>query len=473
MKRPDYSRLLKILATTAVGTIIFGAAVTIRTAVFDTDGGLASAACFVLSMLLGYLSGGVFLSRIPIFVIKASASKSIKFVTFMLNRRDAAYSSSVFVAWALMLLPVLAEFFISIRLGIFRTVFEVIVAIAVYVMALKHSQFNFSQILTDRAAYAGFFILAACLEVLVFFDKIAYLKPLLLVFSYFFILAYLLIRNQEDIDSNIFDKKHIEKSILPRNLRRLNTFWVCVLFLAVLLLFNLKPLIIFLLILLEKISIYIVSAFLWLIDHLLQEGNLQQGGAADLSNFFGTGPEIIHPLKNLISNVIRDVIILYILYRLLLLLKRWIPGLLLKAFSLIKKLFFIKNGKKVLATSDYSDETETVKPIREDDQRRSLKKKMRKSRRTLNSISDPVEKVRYMYALILTMLPMLGVRTEQSDTTADILKKAAAAADISDDFSPLTGIYNQVRYGEQIPGGDVLAAAADHFDKAVEVIGQK
>jgi hypothetical protein len=474
MKRPDYSVLLKILATAAVAAVIYAVAVTVRTAVFDVDGGLTSAACFVMTMFLGYWAGGVFLSRIPIFVIKASVSKFVRFTSFMLNQRNAAYSSSAFVAWALMLIPVLATFFISIQQGIFRAVFEVLVAILVYVMALKHSQFNFSQIMTNHIAYTGFIILAICLEVLSFFNKIAYLKPLLFAFSYFFILAYLLIKNQEDIDSNIFDKKHIEKSILPRNLRRFNSLWVCVLFLTVILLFNLKPLIIFLLQLFVKISVYIVAAFLWLIGHILpQSSTTQQSGSAAESDLFGTGTELIQPLRNLISNVLRNAILLYVLYRLMLLFKKWIPGLVLKAFNLIKKLFAVKKGGNILETSDYSDETETVKPIRDSEQKRYLKKKMRKSRRTLGRISDPVEKVRYMYALILTMLPMLGVRAEQSDTTADILKKTAMAADITDDLSPLTGIYNQVRYGEKIPDGNALATAEDHFGKAVEVIGQR
>lgn len=474
MKRPDYSVLLKILATAAVVLVIYAAAATVRTAVFGTDGGLASVAYFVITMLLGYMAGVVLLGRIPKFAIKASVLKPVKFLSFMLNLGDAAYSASAFVAWIIALLPVLAAFFIFIRHGIYRTAFEMIAAIIIYSVALRYSQSNFSQILNNRNVYAGFITLALCLELLYILENLAYLKPWLLAISYFFILIYLLIKNQEDIDNNIFDKKHIEKSILPRNLRRLNTFWVCVLFLAIVLLFNLKPLAIFLLQLLIKISIYLAAAFMWLSGHLLQSSDgAQQLGSGGGLGFFGAGIEIIQPFKNLITNAFRNAVALYIFYRLLLLLIRWVPGLALRVFNLIKKLFAFKKGENTLETTDYSDESEMVRPIHKIEQSRHLNKRIRKSRRTLKSISDPAEKVRYMYASIMEMLPMLGIRAEQSDTTADILKKTAAAVDISSELSPFTGIYNQVRYGDKIPDGEVLVKAEGHFDKTVEVIGQK
>ena len=474
MKRPDYSILLKMLAIAAVTAVIYVVAVMIRAAVFGMDGGFASVAYFVITLFFGYFTGRALLSRAPVFAIKASTLKPVKFLSFMLNLRDAACSISAFAAWALILLPVLSTLLIFHQLGIFRTVFEAIVAIIGYAAVLKYSQPAFSQIMKDFTAYTGFFTMAVCLEMLNFFDKIAYLKPWLLAISYFFILVYLLVRNQEDIDSNIFDKKHIEKSILPGNLRRLNSFWVCMLFLAIVLLFNLKPLVMLLLRLLIKISIYVAAAFMWLIGHFFQSSDgTQQSGSPGTFGFFGTGAEIIRPFGNLISSVFRNAILLYVIYRFLRLFIKRVPGLALKLLNLVRKLFAIKKGGNAPETMDYSDETETVKPVHEDNPVRHLKKKMNRSRRTLKSISDPVEKIRYMYASIMAMLPMLGIRTELSDTTADILKKTTASVDISNELSPLTVIYNQVRYGGKVPDSEAMAKAEGHFDKVVEVIGQK
>ncbi len=474
MKRPDYSAALKILAAVAAATVINALALTIRTAVFGPGGEMVPVFCLIITMLSGYLAGRLFLSRIPLFAIRASTWKPLKFVSFMLHLRDAAYLASVFVAWILIFFPILAALLVFIRLGIFRTLFEIITVMIGYVAALRYSQRNFSQIMTDRAAISGFIILALCLEMQNFFNKMAYLKPWLLAFSYFFILAYLLIKNQEDIDSNIFDKKHIEKSILPKNLRRLNTFWACVVFLAVILLFNLKPLVIFLLQLLGKVLVYIITAYLWLFNLIKTPvTSTNQDGSTGGIGFFGAGAERIHPYENLILNVFRNAVILYMVYRFLLLCIKWAPVLALKVAGLIKKLFSLKKGENAIETADYCDETETVRPMHEIDQRRHLQKKLKKSIRTLNSISDPVKKVRYMYAFIMTMLPMLGIHAEQSDTTADILKKTAVAIDVSNELSPLTGIYNQVRYGGKIPDDEALMKAEGHFDKAVEVIGQK
>ena len=98
---------------------------------------------------------------------------------------------------------------------------------------------------------------------------------------------------------------------------------------------------------------------------------------------------------------------------------------------------------------------------------------MRKSRRGLKDISDPVERVRHMYSAILHMLPLLGVQRDLSDTTMELLQKTTLSEKVSRELSLFTEIYNQVRYGDKVPDTCMLAEAERHFDKAVEVIEQK
>jgi hypothetical protein len=474
VKRPLYSALLKILATSAIGAFLYAVVLTLRAALFGTAGGFLPAAGFALAMGFGYLAGRRLLRSTPPFAIRISAARPVKFVLFMLGAKDAAGSVAAVTAWLLALLPLLAAFLAFAGSGFLRLPFELFVVILAYATALKHSLQPFSRIMSNYKAYAGFVFLALCLESLHFLESISYLRPWLLVISYYYILIYLLAKNQEDIDSNIFDKKHIEKSILPRNLRRFNTFWVCMLFLAVVLLFNLKPVIIWLLRLAAQISVFIISAVFWLASLLFTPtSTMESGGAATDPGFFGAAVEAIRPLQNLLSNTVKNAVLFYLAYRLLLSLAKWIPVLLRKLAEQIRRLFSFRKGEHSYETADYSDETETVKPVQEQEQKRSLKKKMKKSSRTLKGITDPVERVRFMYGSILSMLPLLGVRTEQSDTTADILKKASVSPQISDELAPFTGIYNCVRYGEQVPDGAALQRAEGHFDKAVEVLDGK
>lgn len=468
LKRPGYSVLLKILASAAVGSFLYAAAVTIRTVVFSKDGGLPAAVIFLLTLLMGHFAGGIFLGKTPAFAIKASVFKPVKFLSFMLELKDTAYSVSAAVAWALISVPLLLTGIIYSQAGSFRMIFELFAAALAYSAALKQSQLSFPRIMSNVAAYTGFAVLALALETMNLLKSVAYLKPWVLAISYFFILAYFILKNQEEIDKNIFDKKHIEKSILPRNLRRFNTFWVSIIFVVLLLVFNLQPIVVKLLKLFITLSLYFAAAIGWILDHIFHFGSVpRQSGAVNPNDFFGSTAETIHPLKNLISNILKYSVMMYLAYRLLLLMGKGIPGLIKKISKLLEKLFHIKQGKNSFETTDYSDVTETVKPMRESEQRRQLKKKIRRSSRAIKSITDPVEKVRAMYASILNILPECGIRPEQSDTTAEILKKASVSSDISSELSPFTGIYNQVRYGEQIPDAGILTAAEGHYNKAV------
>lgn len=475
MNLPGRFLSLKILAAAAMSMLVYAGTVTLRTALFNMDGGFFSLLLFVAILFLGHLAGWLFWGKTPVFASHMANVKFIRLLSFMLHIKDGARFIAALAAWSVILLPLLTSLLAYRSYGIWRILFEVLLAMIAFSMSLKYSRLASTQILHNAAAYTGFIILAVCLEIPYFLSRLAYLRPWLFVTSYFFILAYLIIKNQEDIDSNIFDKKHVEKSILPKNLRRFNTLSVCVVFLAIILFFNLKPIIIYILQLLGKLIVLIIYGVLWILKNILpsQEAAEHGGSAAQNFDFFMKDTEIINPFKNLINNIIKNFVILYLTYRILLSLVRKLPGFVRKIVELIKRLLCIKKGEKSFETMDYSDETETLKPAHENDNKRKLKKKMRKNRRDLRNISDPVERVRYMYFSILHMLPLLGVQSNKYDTTMDILRKTEASGKVSKELSPFTTIYNQVRYGDKVPDTGMLAEAEEHFGKAVEVFGQK
>ncbi len=473
MKFPVRFTLLKILAVSAAGIAFYSGTVTVRVVLFGIDGGLFSFLLFACILLSGHLAGGIFLSETPGFALKTAKTKSAGFLSFMLHIKNGARFMSAAAAWLIVLLPILASWAIYNRYGVWRVVFEAFIAAIAYGMALKHSQLAFMQIMGNATVYTGFIVLAVCLEIPYFKSDMTYLRPWLYAASYLFIFTYLILRNQEDIDSNIFDKKHIEKSILPKNLRRFNTLSVCVVFLAVVLFFNLKPVILYMLHILGRFVMVAASGILWLMSLLFpqQEFVPQAGEAPQAFSFFGNAVEPVRPFRNLMYNIAKNFVILYAAYRLLLIAVRRFPALVRKISGLIKKLLSLQKGSAPFENSDYSDEAETVKPVRE--QRRQVRKRLKGSRKDLKSITDPVDRVRYMYASLLVMLKLAGIRAEKSDTAAEILKKSISSGFILNELVPFTTIYNQVRYGGRIPDKEMLIRAEGLFNGVADEIRRK
>jgi hypothetical protein len=216
-----------------------------------------------------------------------------------------------------------------------------------------------------------------------------------------------------------------------------------------------------------KLALLLAQFFLWIISQIfpLQEHAQQKHSA--MQNFgMGTGP--VDPLRNLLGNIVKNFVLLYVAYRLVLAALRRLPGLVHRIPELLRKLFSIQRGKSISENSDYSDVTETVRPVR--GQERRVKKLVRRNRRSLAGISDPVERIRYMYASLLGLLPSVDIQHISSDTTLEILGKTARRPDISGELSPFTDIYNQVRYGGEIPDGSELQKAQRHYGRACEAI---
>ena len=474
MKLPGRFILLRILAAVAIGAFVYAGAVTLRAVLFDADGGLFALLLFAIIVLSGNIAGWYFWKKTPKFAVRLVSSKFASFLHFMLHVKNGINLTMSVAAWSAMLIPLLATLLIYRKAGLWRILFEMLLTVVAYIMSLKHSSMSSMQILQKNQVYTGFFVMAVCLETTYFIKNIAYLRPWLFAACYYFILAFLITRNQEDIDSNIFDKKHVEKSILPRNLRRFNTYSVCVVFLVILLFFNFKKVVSAILQFILKLIFYIMKGFLWLMSALLpiQQGASQGGGSQQEMGFFGEGIALINPFKNLLANTVKYFVIIYISYRLLVFLWRKIPKLVRRVVEWIKRLLSIKKGSDLPDTEDYKDETERVKPVRERRIHSEMKRRMRKSKKDLKGVSDPVERVRYLYSSILHMLPLLGVKHEISDTTMELLRKASPQAVVTE-LSPLTRIYNQVRYGGKIPDALMLEEAEGHYKKVADAANVK
>lgn len=472
MKLLDRYSLLKILALTAVYAFVYSAAVMLRTAVFKEDGGIFALLMFAVVCLSGQLSGWLFYEK-SLKPAKENSPRLTSSVFLMQHLKISRRFIAGGAAWSIMLLPALAAYMAYNRYGIFRSLFETVFSMIAYTVSLKQSKLDFTRIFKKSTVYAGFIILAACLEAPCFIKSLLYLRPWVFAASYLFIFAFLIIKNQEDIDSNIFNKKHIERSILPKNLRRFNLASVCILFLVVLLFFNFKAFVINVIEFMAILTARIIGIILWLIIQLYpqSEGDMQMSGAAAQQlDMLKNQPEIIYPFRNLIYNTLQNFVVLYALYRLLVILARKAPGFIKKAAEWIRKILSIENGEKNIESIEYIDETEIVKPAQKHIV--SAKKGIRRSRRNLSKISDPVKMIRQMYSAILHILPSVGVYPEKSDTTLEIVRKAAGAGEYSGIvdgcLAPFTEIYNVVRYSEKLPDSNMMLNAGEYYRKLVK-----
>ena len=215
--------LLRLLSSLAVHMYLYACFTLIRRVLFYDDGGAISVVIYACSAVSAWLAGTLLIGRSCYYSMKLSQVRLSRFIAFSLGIRDMDRAISALTAWLLMIVPAAAPFVIFREYGVLKPLFESAAAACAYIVALKHTQKSPAGIINGGGFYAGLVLLATCLELPYFVDGLSYLRPWFFGALYFLILIYLLVRNQKDIDENIYDKKFVEKSILPKNLRRFNT----------------------------------------------------------------------------------------------------------------------------------------------------------------------------------------------------------------------------------------------------------
>ncbi len=472
MKPSMRVRLLRILATTAVNVCVYAVAVTLRMALFRADGGLFSPVLFLFSVILANVAFMLFMADASVFTSRIANNKFFRFLAFMLNIKNGSFFTSAVVAWTIILIPVITTLLIYMQQGLLRAIFEIFPVMVAYIISLKHARLPSFLIMSKNTSYTGFLVLALCLEAPVIFDRLSPLRPWMFAAAYLFIFAYLIIKNQEDIDDNIYNKKHVEKSILPKNLRKVNAVTVSVVFLVIMLLFNLKKVVITLLDWSARFIFLIIRAIASLMERLpVKELVTEGGGQAEqgLPEIAAAPPS---PFGNLVFNIIGRFVVLYLTYKALFYLVKWAPLLWHRIVNFFKRFFSIKKVGDIAEEADFVDETETIKPVSDKGVRRKAAKNAAMGIKDLKREKDPVKKIRLMYSIILRMLPAIGVTPGRTDTTMEIINKVSMMDAVSEELYPFTEVYNQVRYGDKKPDGDMMTDAQTHFGKAFSVMGK-
>lgn len=461
--------LLRLLSSLAVNMYVYSGFAFIRTILFYDDGGFTSVMLYACSILPAYLAGSLLNSKTPYFAGRLAGTKAFRFIAYALGIRRMDRTIATLTSWFIIVVPAAAVIMFHWEYGVLKLLYESAAVCCAYIITLKHTQMAPADIMSDGSLYAGLFILGVCLELPFLIDRLAYLRPWFFGALYFLIFIYLVVRNQEDIDENIYEKKYVEKSVLPKNLRRFNTVSVIFVFLVILILSNFRAVVSKLLYLAGRLIGIVVGAFFWLLDQISTDTVVTEGGSMSEP----VAPALMDvkppsPYMNLIFNILQYSVVLYLTYKLAWVIIKNIPAIAAKLADMLKKLFRIKKSKGDYVESDYVDVTETVLPQKKEPAARSRGRGKRTARQ-LRKIKDPAERIRYMYGLILDMLPVRGIRPRSTDTTGEILVRASCAEDLNS-LHPFTEIYDRVRYGGTVPDKETLTRAEAYYSKASEAI---
>jgi hypothetical protein len=212
-----------------------------RIYIFKTSGGLLSflyaaviaAAGFTMSLtgilnekLAERLASGRAAGLLLLY--KENAEKKHVFFSILL------YISSV--------IPILITFLICLRLGVIRAGFEALSILIIYLFAVRCGLNSAYTNMSRFFVVFSFLMFLTAYATSTYIHTASFLRVYISLMAYFVLLAFLVIRNQQDIDTNIYMGKYIEKSILPRDMRRFNLQTVLGLYATIMVAINLKAL---------------------------------------------------------------------------------------------------------------------------------------------------------------------------------------------------------------------------------------
>lgn len=380
--------------------------------------------------------------------------------------RDRPNTLRLVISYSLSFIPGLLLFLLFLNAGnippnsvdsVLRGVFEGAAAFVLYYMGARSAVMSFDSMLARKTVTIGGIILIGAIIFTGYYEELEYLKNGIYYLGCVFTVLVLLVKNQQNLDK-VFIKKHIELSMVPKDIRRYNSIIILVVFMAILALFNIKVIVDFIVMVLGKTPRYILMALIYIL-HLLSK--IMPGGE-------GTGepkqeepemPALPEGESNSITDIILTIVFGLIFLVIIILLLSKSPGLLRaigeklvkickKIGAFIRKLFGLQReyGEK---EGDYVDEVEIIKPAPKSKRQGKQKGILRIIGRKLGRNLTLVEKVRFLYAGILHTIRTKGIVLLKSDTTGEILKKLPGDKGLGEMMGYVTEVYDKVRYGEK------------------------
>jgi len=454
---------LKTTALLGLFSIIYPAINTVRALIFEVLGGWS---CLLLAFIFttaGFLAASVIVGdKSPIFM-KLASSPAIEFI--LGDRATSRFLSGLSVHIAVFI-PIGVSLLIFQKSGPVRLVFEAVSAVVFYMAGVRANYKDYDEILDRQRMYAGFIVLTAVAIVCSFKE----IRMNSILYAYILTVTSMVVANQAKID-RVFLYMNRHLAGVSKDIRKFNVLSVLLLVGVTFLFLYFRDIMEFCLNVLNNLIRSGAALFFKLLASLFrsvpEKGYEQQPQALPPLQLMGEGGN--NPYVNMIFNILFAIALAFAGYKLL-------PVFVKAVFKAIKNILrkiwaYILNimertNREEPETDEYNDEVEEIRRPG-----KALKKsrkmnyaRLKRTLKGLRRLSDPVEKVRYIYGIILDMLNILETGIGKSDTPRDVCKKAELKGI---HISYIIDLYEKVRYGERIPDGDEVAMAEECCSEVV------
>ncbi len=478
MRQSVRRELIRLLEITSIFSFEYMTFMALRQYLFADDGGVLMFAAGIAAAYAGYA-----LSRL--------IAGNRKRLIFGL----AAYSTILIPASLYVLISV------SLSKSVWLILFEAPAVLIFYITGIRASQSKQDYFLSSHKIGAGMIFAVISLLSSYTLTSLSGIRAYELLLGLFFMTTGMIVKNREQLEDHL--KMDGEISSDSKNIRRYNTWHIIALFAIIMLLFNLKGIMIFIVGIAGKVILFIFRAMHHIITLFGKKGT--EGGSQD--PFGGLGQEAPTDMSG--GNSIIGLILTILFIALMIYLSiKLIPAI----FAEIKEsvISFINLIKRILAPGEarkpfneyYVDVVEIIVPSEKAQRKKAVLKGatlLQNRLRRLKKSADPVERLRLMYGAILCILAGKGADIAPHDTTAEIYGKAVhayasnaysheayahdaysndtspggATADktsFADDLKHLTIAYERARYADHIPDSEEAALATKRYSNITSLL---
>lgn len=372
--------------------------------------------------------------------------------------RKEYYFTTRLLSFVTVVIPVIISSIIFSDLGLGRSLLGASAVGIFYIIGSNNYTKQYQDIFNSKMLFFSVFMLAINMIMTSSFDSLKPMRNVVFIFILLFIPLTMLIKSQENIDE-VFKFRGVEIPEVQKSIRKENLKSIILLYAVMLVIFNIKDLLAailqFILMIYIKVSIFI---FYLLSKLFIQSGSgSSKGDSQPLP--LTPGPERSNNLLDYLFVAVTAVLIIFAAYKLLPRLVKAISGLIAYIKAKLSKVIRLKEN--VYDDSECVEIVEITKQIVEN----KVKKKRVNLFAILKKATDPAKRIRLMYQIILKDLGEKGITVASSDTTGQVIEKAAGLENVKEEIENITSIYERVRYGEEIPQAELLKSMEEGYRK--------
>ncbi len=418
MKNQTRLFLMKILALTSIFLILYPVIEFARYKLFNTQSAFPWFLVLVFLLYGGY-TALLFFPRLN--------SKRIRFFSFII--------------------PLVSITLIYFNNNLTKILFELLAALVCWYVGVHNINKPYEQIFNTRRFVIGMIVLFT----LFIIKGLANQQNQVLIILPIFIMIYFIVKNQSVLDMHIFKNyKQTDgfEGFRIHNLKKLiliSLILICCLFLIWI------PL--------SKINFPNIGP-LWNnhISNPPPRNPTKVVGAEIIKKYLPYNKPNSYTLIAVI--IIASAVVIYLIF------------LLIKYRKAIVK-FFTKSSTRIIKEyEDYVLEEEMLdkkeKNKRAEDKHIFVPTLKKRHFAVLKRISDPIEKIRYLYGLMLDIIINRKINISKSDTSMEISEKSLRLKELEGICDNITRQYNLARYGGKVPSEDNILNLENQIQKVLD-----